>query len=315
MTDRPLPPGFTEAGPHIFLGPRARVGPDAYEGLVRVTTGSPAPGDESHDCDALGCTSAGEHVVSRVRLADLWGYPRPSADYVSPHTRRLSELRSAAALAGPEASAIAAGPEAWVCGVEPAAAVAARAGVVVSINDYEAPIPPWATKAPACLALGFDDVPIPHPTYRAVSHWQVRDLIDFAKRDAERTSRGVPGALLVHCGQGISRSTAAFLVYESVRLSARNPTVHPAVIARAAVLRLREAVFASLTLRGDAPVKPNPRVLLLADEALGFGGALVSAVIAAWPTMAVAIDRAWEYLEDALDGSDRENHRPRGPRP
>jgi hypothetical protein len=60
---RPLPPGFVEVEPGLCLGPLRRVGPDAFLGLVEVALGAPG---EDHDCDAMGCGSAGEHVVSRV---------------------------------------------------------------------------------------------------------------------------------------------------------------------------------------------------------------------------------------------------------
>ena len=67
----PLPPGFTEVSPGVFEGPWKKIGPNAYRGRVRVTLGLV---DEDHHCDEMGCSSAGEHVVSRVLLdrATVW---------------------------------------------------------------------------------------------------------------------------------------------------------------------------------------------------------------------------------------------------
>lgn len=59
---RRLPPGFVEVEPGVFEGPSHKVGPDAFVGVCRVVLGAP---DDEHSCDAMGCGSLDEHVVSR----------------------------------------------------------------------------------------------------------------------------------------------------------------------------------------------------------------------------------------------------------
>jgi len=87
----PLPPGFRETGTVVegkrvvgtlFEGPARKVGPDAFMGLVRVVLGTPGP-DADHDCDALGCGSLGEHVLSREELPSPWITPHTAEDYAA----------------------------------------------------------------------------------------------------------------------------------------------------------------------------------------------------------------------------------------
>ena len=69
VSRQPLPPGFVEVAPNVFEGPRHKVGPDAYEGRIRITLGRVAQDDEGHSCDAMGCSSLGEHVIAREVLS------------------------------------------------------------------------------------------------------------------------------------------------------------------------------------------------------------------------------------------------------
>lgn len=85
MSDsRPLPPGFVQFGDTTFYGPARKVGPDTYNGIVSVVVGSPPPDDESHDCDAMGCGSMGEHVLKRTIEESFFFnmMNRSAADYV-----------------------------------------------------------------------------------------------------------------------------------------------------------------------------------------------------------------------------------------
>lgn len=77
----PLPPGFREVDPNVFEGPARKVGPDAFVGMVRVRLGAVDPNDEAHSCDALGCSSVGEHVIERTVLPSPSALPRSAEDY------------------------------------------------------------------------------------------------------------------------------------------------------------------------------------------------------------------------------------------
>jgi hypothetical protein len=76
-----LPPGFVEVAPGVFQGPRSKVGPGVYRGLVQVRTdcAGEVPGDD-HDCDMMGCSSV-EHVLSREDLAGFNGGPYTADEY------------------------------------------------------------------------------------------------------------------------------------------------------------------------------------------------------------------------------------------
>lgn len=76
-----LPPGFVGVGPGVFEGPRSKVGPGVYRGLVRVQTG-PVDPDDDHDCDAMGCGSAVDHVLSRTIIPGMTGGPYTADEYL-----------------------------------------------------------------------------------------------------------------------------------------------------------------------------------------------------------------------------------------
>jgi predicted protein tyrosine phosphatase len=83
----------------------------------------------------------------------------------------------------------------------------------------------------------------------------VAQIIDFARE------WGGQGPMVIHCWAGISRSTAAALI----SLCTLNPEVPEQVIAQ----HMRDA---------SPTAYPNGRMIQLADEALGRGGRLVSAL-------------------------------------
>lgn len=78
---RPLPPGFVEVAPNTFEGPARKVGPNVYTGCVRIVLGEVDPEDEDHNCDAMGCSSTGEHVIDRYPLR-FDSRPRTAEEYV-----------------------------------------------------------------------------------------------------------------------------------------------------------------------------------------------------------------------------------------
>ncbi len=51
-----------EVAPNVFEGPLYREGPGAFSGRERVTLGAPTP---EHNCDEMGCSSVGLHVIAR----------------------------------------------------------------------------------------------------------------------------------------------------------------------------------------------------------------------------------------------------------
>lgn len=113
------------------------------------------------------------------------------------------------------------------------------------------PTPPGASH----LVLTFHDIAEPRERLQAVTPGQVADLLDFAG--------AWPGQapLLIHCWAGVSRSPAAAY---AVGCAVEGP-------AAASVLAAR--------LRAAAPfATPNARLVALADDRLGGGGALTRAI-------------------------------------
>lgn len=105
------------------------------------------------------------------------------------------------------------------------------------------------------LALDFNDIPQPLEGLQAVTGEQIKRLIAFF-----RTWNG-DGPLVLQCWMGVSRSTAAALIAACIILPESKPFT--------LVSMLRDA----------APhATPNPLMIALADEQLGYGGALVRTV-------------------------------------
>jgi hypothetical protein len=77
--DRPLPPGFREVARGVYLGPATKRGPSTYADLQIVVQDGTPPG-EFHDCDQMGCPSAGDHVLLRTWVRGD-GQPRGIEDW------------------------------------------------------------------------------------------------------------------------------------------------------------------------------------------------------------------------------------------
>lgn len=141
-----------------------------------------------------------------------------------------------------------------------------RVDAVVSIGEFRGKPPKGFTSFTGPkLRLTFDDVDVESNRfgYRGATLADVEALIRFAEVDAF-----VP-TVLVHCGAGVSRSSAAALVILAVRGGVEGVAG-----------RLREAVreTIALNLRSvHAGVYPNRRVVALADECR-FGGDLTRAL-------------------------------------
>jgi len=133
---------------------------------------------------------------------------------------------------------------------------------VISINDPDQDPPGTLKKHKRKqLCLFFHDVIDPPQLVRgtglvAPSRTDVDKIVEFAS-DIRAGHH-----LLVHCGHGISRSSAAALVVVASKLE-RGPA--GAVGAVKAVMRAKPTI------------KPNPNMVADADAVLGYGGSLVDA--------------------------------------
>ena len=105
------------------------------------------------------------------------------------------------------------------------------------------------------LRLSMNDIAEYEEGRILAERYHVENLLDFGKA----WTREKP--LLIHCWAGVSRSTAAALI----TLCNLNPGLEPAIAAE----RLRKA---------SPTATPNRRLISLADEMLGKGGALLAAV-------------------------------------
>ena len=114
---------------------------------------------------------------------------------------------------------------------------------------------PDAIDPPRHLVIGGSDIVDPRDGHTLAADTHVEDLIAFFRA----WDRAHP--LLIHCYAGVSRSTAA------------------AVIGVCALAPHRAAAEVAVRLRLASPTAtPNPRLVALADDALGRGGRMVDAV-------------------------------------
>ena len=133
---------------------------------------------------------------------------------------------------------------------------------IVSIGDFRSGPPTgFAKHAAPKLRLEFDDVDLEsHPAgYAGATIKDVRNLIRFGTDDPSPFGET---PVLVHCGAGISRSSACALVLLYLRLNSEE----------AAVTALLESVRYAEAMRLRVPgqeILPNRRVLFLADQELG----------------------------------------------
>jgi predicted protein tyrosine phosphatase len=125
--------------------------------------------------------------------------------------------------------------------------------LLVSIGEAHDPAPAGYTNVAARMRFTFPDTTdeVVGPTVD-----DVRRLIRTAQSLAERSGR-----VVIHCQAGISRSTAAAVIFYAVLLGSGREEE-----AMARVLAARE--FAS----------PNRRMIALADELLELEGRLIAAV-------------------------------------
>ncbi|HAX79384.1 MAG TPA: hypothetical protein DCY88_27050 [Cyanobacteria bacterium UBA11372] len=122
---------------------------------------------------------------------------------------------------------------------------------LISIGHPEESKPAGYHLVPHRLRLEFDDIPLPISGYTPPGRKDVEKIISFG------TSAGVSGEgdLLIHCGAGISRSTAAALGIFAASLKPQ-----------AALLRV-------ILIQPEA--LPNRMMVRFADEILGCNGKLI----------------------------------------
>lgn len=144
----------------------------------------------------------------------------------------------------------------FVCNLAemPLHAASLRPSHLVSLNNPdELPQTPRGLPAEHHLRLGMHDISAPQAHLVAPDHEQIAALLTFLK--------AWPGQspLLLHCYAGVSRSMAAALL-----------ALH--------FHHFTDFAQAVHWLRHTAPhANPNPRIVGIADELLGAGGALIEA--------------------------------------
>jgi predicted protein tyrosine phosphatase len=134
--------------------------------------------------------------------------------------------------------------------------IAARITHMISIDDPGELPPPGFDEVPKRLMLRFHDLDEDLDLLKAPRERHVRAVIDFA-----RAAAGQEGVLLIHCGAGVSRSTAAALTVLATWLEPG-----------------REAEAAEQLLALAPLAEPNARLVRWADRLLGRQGALQRAV-------------------------------------
>lgn len=133
-----------------------------------------------------------------------------------------------------------------------------RPSHLVTLINWETMIEtPAAITPDNHLKIGMNDIAEPREGLVLVGSEQVDSLLTFIRAWDE--AREAP--LLIHCWAGVSRSTAA--AYAAI--CALNPDISEDELAG----RLRAA---------SPTATPNPRIVSLADAALGRGGRMVAAI-------------------------------------
>jgi len=134
---------------------------------------------------------------------------------------------------------------------------------VLSILDPDYPEPAdFAAYGPhKRLTLRFDDVIDPAPGIALPERHHIEALLEFGKGLAAAVDDPL-NHLLVHCHAGISRSTASMAI----------------LLAEARPETSEDVIFAHIReIRGQA--WPNSRMIAMADELLGRGGKLSTALV------------------------------------
>lgn len=139
-----------------------------------------------------------------------------------------------------------------------ATAAASGARHLVTLLNADMPVErPTTIPAARHLCLRLSDISAPLDGHVLAAAADVERLIGFLRS----WDRQAP--LLIHCWAGISRSTAA------------------AYVAACALAPLRDEETVAQTLRQVAPsATPNPRLIALADAALGREGRMIAAIAA-----------------------------------
>lgn len=116
------------------------------------------------------------------------------------------------------------------------------------------------------IRLEFDDIEVAHTRfgYVGATEEDVRRLVAFCKRVKDE-----PGPVLVHCAAGVSRSSAATLTLLAVLLG---PDREADAVAH--LLDVQEWGGEQGFRDAGCGIRPNRRIVWLADEVLGRGGAL-----------------------------------------
>jgi predicted protein tyrosine phosphatase len=144
---------------------------------------------------------------------------------------------------------------------------------IVSLANDEPPPHELVALGVPLLAMQFDDVPrdLPLSGYRAATREQVEQLLVWWS-----AHRPDDGDVIVHCAAGISRSSACALAMIAASFGGYKARGQ----ARLCILDLLAAVYDSHQqgLRDDATIRPNPRIVWLADQILGWDGHLLAAV-------------------------------------
>ncbi|MBO6638371.1 MAG: tyrosine protein phosphatase [Roseitalea sp.] len=127
---------------------------------------------------------------------------------------------------------------------------------MLTVISGDPPVPrPESVIAARHLRLNMNDIAVETPGMITPGETHVRQIIGFA----HGWDRKAP--MLIHCYAGVSRSTAsAYMI-----ALALNPDLDALMAAR--LLRLRSST-----------ATPNPKLVAIADDVLGRGGAMVDAI-------------------------------------
>lgn len=171
-----------------------------------------------------------------------------------------------------------------VLGIAPVSSIFAwdctwlKPDLVVSIwgADDKDSVPKWTTDT-RVKTFFFDDIVVDSYGYIAPRRKDVEALLAVPLPET--------GPTLVHCAAGISRSSATIGLYMAREHQPENLSLE---------LRAETAdqIVRDLVMLGDtaarkgmkcAGIRPNPRIIMLGDEILGWGGTLFEAFERVWP--------------------------------
>jgi len=143
---------------------------------------------------------------------------------------------------------------------------------VISIGEVGSPPPTGLRRhTRRVIRLEYDDVEYESPrfSYRGTTWEDTANLVKFCRKIATDQSK-----TLVHCAQGIRRSTASATVLFAVCLGPGGEDIAVECLLRARDWTIAQGARAT----ADVFIQPNRRVVYMADLMLGLGGALLNAV-------------------------------------